>query len=116
MNFWERVEFELDKKGINKKTLAQQAEFSMSNISKGKKENNIPNAETALKISKFLNVSVEYLVTGTEPSLKNENYDLKKYREYSSFISQLDSLSENQKELVKSIVAQMGAWNVDSKE
>ena len=36
MNFWERVEFELDKKGINKKTLATEAKFSMSNISKGK--------------------------------------------------------------------------------
>ena len=27
MNFWERVEFQLDKKGINKKTLANLQEF-----------------------------------------------------------------------------------------
>lgn len=110
MNFWERVEFELEKRGMNKKTLATEANFSMSNISKGKRDNNSPSADTAVKIAKVLNVSVEYLVTGTEPSLKNENYDLQKIREYSSLISQIDSLPENQKELVKSIVAKMNDW------
>lgn len=110
MNFWERVEFELDKKGMNKKTLANEANFSMSNISKGKKDNNSPSAETAVKISKILNVSVEYLVTGENQILKNEGLDLKKFREYSSFLEKLDSLSENQKELVKSIVDKMADW------
>lgn len=114
MNFWERVEFELDKKGMNKKTLANEANFSMSNISKGKKDNNSPSAETAVKISKILNVSVEYLVTGENQTLKNEGLDLKKFREYSSFLEKLDSLSENQKELVKSIVDKMAGWKKGS--
>lgn len=111
MNFWERVEFELEKRGMNKKTLATEANFSMSNISKGKRDNNSPSADTAVKIAKVLNVSVEYLVTGENISLKNEGVDIKKYREYSALISQLDSLPENQKDLVKSIIAKMCEWD-----
>ncbi|MDY2844007.1 helix-turn-helix transcriptional regulator [uncultured Treponema sp.] len=78
MNFWERVVNLLDEKGINKKTLATEANFSMSNISKGIKDGNIPNVETALKISTFLNVSVEYLVTGKDS--KKDNELLRKYK------------------------------------
>ena len=110
MNFWERVEFELDKKGINKKTLATEAKFSMSNISKGKKDNNCPSAETALRIAEFLHVSVEYLVTGQNQALKNEGIDIKKFKEYSDLIAKLDTLNENQKDLVKTIITQMTEW------
>ena len=68
MNFWERVDDLLDRKDINKKTLAFEAGFDASNITKGIKNNNIPSAETAVKIAKVLDVSVEYLVDGTEPA------------------------------------------------
>ena len=69
-----------------------------------------PSADTAVKIAKVLNVSVEYLVTGQDSSFQKENLDLHRYREYSSFINQLDSLPENQRELIKSIVAKMNGW------
>jgi len=39
-----------------------------SNITKGIKNNNVPSAETAVKIAQVLGVSVEYLVNGTETS------------------------------------------------
>ena len=82
----------------------------MSNISKGKKDNNCPSAETALRIAEFLHVSVEYLVTGQNQALKNEGIDIKKYKEYSDLIAKLDTLNENQKDLVKTIVTQMAEW------
>lgn len=109
-NFWERVDEELEYKGMNRKSLATEVGFNLGNIGKGIQLGSSPSADTAVKIAKVLNVSVEYLVTGTEPSLKNENYDLQKIREYSSLISQIDSLPENQRELVKSIVAKMNDW------
>ena len=64
MNFWENVDAELEFKGINRKTLAQEAGFDASLITKGIKTGSAPSADTAVRIAKILNVSVEYLVTG----------------------------------------------------
>lgn len=109
-DFWKRVDEELDFLGISRTYLANKCEFSLTNIGQGIKLGSTPSADTAVKIAKVLNVSVEYLVTGQDSSLKKENLDLHRYREYSSFINQLDSLPENQRELIKSIVAKMNGW------
>ena len=109
-DFWKRVDEELDFLGISRTYLANKCEFSLTNIGQGIKLGSTPSADTAVKIAKVLNVSVEYLVTGQDSSLKKENLDLHRYREYSSFINQLDSLPENQRELIKSIVAKMNDW------
>lgn len=109
-DFWKRVDEELEYLGISRTYLANKCEFSLTNIGQGIKFGSTPSADTAVKIAKVLNVSVEYLVTGENQTLKNEGLDLKKFREYSSFLEKLDSLSENQKELVKSIVDKMADW------
>ncbi|MBR0545606.1 MAG: hypothetical protein IIW99_05235 [Treponema sp.] len=109
-NFWERVDEELEYKGMNRKSLATEVGFNLGNIGKGIQLGSSPSADTAVKIAKVLNVSVEYLVTGQDSSFQKENLDLHRYREYSSFINQLDSLPENQRELIKSIVAKMNGW------
>ena len=109
-DFWKRVDEELDFLGISRTYLANKCEFSLTNIGQGIKLGSTPSADTAVKIAKVLNVSVEYLVTGQDSSLQKENLDLHRYREYSSFINQLDSLPENQRELIKSIVAKMNGW------
>ena len=109
-DFWKRDDEELDFLGISRTYLANKCEFSLTNIGQGIKLGSTPSADTAVKIAKVLNVSVEYLVTGQDSSLQKENLDLHRYREYSSFINQLDSLPENQRELIKSIVAKMNGW------
>lgn len=109
-DFWKRVDDELEYLGINRTYLANKCGFSLTNIGQGIKLGSTPSADTAVKIAKVLNVSVEYLVTGHDSSFKKENLDLQKYREYSLFINQLDSLQDNQKELVKTMVAKMTAW------
>ena len=109
-DFWKRVDEELDFLGISRTYLANKCEFSLTNIGQGIKLGSTPSADTAVKIAKVLNVSVEYLVTGQDSSLQTENLDLHRYREYSSFINQLDSLPENQRELVKSIISKMCEW------
>ena len=73
MNFWENVDEELEFLGMNRKTLAQKADFDVSNIGKGIKTGSAPSADTAVRIAKVLNVSVEYLVTGIPPdSMENQ--------------------------------------------
>lgn len=69
MNFWKTVIDELEYIGMNRKQLANEAGFDVSNIGKGLKNGNVPAADTAVKIAQVLGVSVEYLVTGK----KNEN-------------------------------------------
>lgn len=68
MNFWQRVDQLLKEQNLTRKALAISVHFDSSNISKGIKNNNIPAADTALEIAKFLNTTVEYLLTGTDPS------------------------------------------------
>ncbi|MBQ7158037.1 MAG: helix-turn-helix transcriptional regulator [Treponema sp.] len=106
MNFWERVNDLLEKNDINKKTLATDAGFDASNITKGIKNNNIPSAETAVKIAARLGVSVEYLVTGKD-SFRN-NADIGKgvylYQKYHTVIDSLEGLSNTKQKSVMRIV------------
>lgn len=109
MNFWERVEDLLEKKDINKKTLAFEAGFDASNITKGIKKNNIPSAETALKIAQFLNVSIEYLINGAEtPSSPtqeaSQQNQLRLYRKYQHLITSLENFSPEKQQLVKNLI------------
>ena len=109
MNFWERVDDLLDRNDINKKTLAYEAGFDASNITKGIKNNNVPSAETAVKIAQVLGVSVEYLVNGTEtsksPSQKEtEQNQLRLYRKYHNIIEKMESFSEEKQTVVNNLV------------
>ena len=112
MNFWERVDDLLDRNDINKKTLAYEAGFDASNITKGIKNNNIPSAETAVKIAKVLGVSVEYLVNGTEttksPSQKQtEQNQLRLYRKYHNLIEKMESFSEDKQTVVNNLITDL---------
>ena len=109
MNFWERVDDLLDRNDINKKTLAYEAGFDASNITKGIKNNNVPSVETAVKIAQVLGVSVEYLVNGTEttksPSQKEtEQNQLRLYRKYHNLIEKMESFSEEKQTVVNNLV------------
>lgn len=108
MNFWERVDELLERKDINKKALAADAGFDASNITKGIKQGNIPNAETAVKIAKILNVSVEYLVTG-----QNKNVNTIYLSEQALQVAEdFSNLSDKGKRIVLSIVKEIQAENV----
>ena len=99
MNFWERVDDLLDRTGINKKTLAYDAGFDASNITKGIKNNNIPSAETAVKIAQVLGVSVEYLVNGVDSSFPKT---LKP--EVAEIVEEINHLEKRDLEAIKYII------------
>lgn len=106
MNFWENVVSELEYKNIDRKELALKASFNVSNISKGIRENNIPSADTAVKIAKALGTSVEYLVTG----IQSENNDdesrkaFEQFQKYRTFFRKLEKLSDNEREAINLLV------------
>lgn len=66
MNFWKKVDSELCYLGKTRKELASAVGFDAANISFGIKRNSVPAADTALKIARFLGVSLDYLLDMTE--------------------------------------------------
>ena len=62
MNFWKKVDSELAYLGKTRKELANAVGFDATNISFGIKRNSIPAADTALKVSRFLGVPLDYLL------------------------------------------------------
>lgn len=62
MNFWKKVDEELDYLGKSRKELASEIGFDVTNISFGIKRNSIPAADTALKTAHYLGVNLEYLL------------------------------------------------------
>lgn len=71
MNFWKKVDSELSYLGKTRKELAAAVGFDAANVSFGIKRNSIPAADTALKVARFLGVSLEYLLDMSEPSNQN---------------------------------------------
>lgn len=103
MNFWENVEFLLDQKGILKKQLALAAGITPSAFNKGKRRGSVPAADTALKIARFLGVSLESLLE-LEPmdrqTLAYTSDALRVAREYSS-------LSGRDKKIVTTLLREL---------
>lgn len=116
MNFWERVNELLEEKDINKKTLAADAGFDASNITKGIKNNNIPSADTAVKIAARLGVSVEYLVSGKHPAGNSIHADkiIHLYRKYYSVIETLEALPVSKQQAAMRIIKECGELGKDT--
>lgn len=101
MNFWENVVSELEYQNIERKRLANEVGFDVSNIGKGMKNGNVPLADTAVKIARFLGVSVEYLVSGTTARSNLDTrlqQELQLFQKYRSLVDRIDALPEGLRE------------------
>ena len=109
MNFWEMVDSELEYRNINRKQLASEAGFNVSNISNGIRKNNIPLADTAVRIAQVLGVSVEYLVTGKPAQFSDATitYEVKLFQKYRDFIQKLEHLSPAAQEGMRLLVEKL---------
>ena len=112
MNFLERVDELLDEQYKSGKELAIEAKFSASNISKGKKDGNIPAADTAVRIARVLGVTVEYLVYG-EDFYKSDSKsaeldkDLSLFRKYRELVKSINDLSPKSQNAVIHLIEDM---------
>lgn len=105
MSFWKNVINELDYQGKTRKWLASEAKFDVSTIGTGLKREGMPQADLAIRISKALNVSVEYLVIGTEKkdiSKQNETFteNVRLYNKYVKLITVLESFPLEKQKLL----------------
>lgn len=71
MSFWENVKKELDYKGISRKELAFRANIAYQGIGLGIERDSMPRADTAIKISKVLNVPLEYLLDAKDVEIRS---------------------------------------------
>ena len=111
MGFWKNVDDELQYQGLERKVLASQASFDVSYIGKGIRRDSIPAADLALRISKVLNVSLEYLLGIPESSVKNTkntspeyNKALHLYHKYANFLDELEKLNQKERETILSVI------------
>lgn len=72
---YEHYEKARDKKGLKNADVAKATGIPKQLFSDWKKRDSTPKAETLLKIADFLDVSVEYLVSGREPEPNNYYLD-----------------------------------------
>lgn len=109
VNFWQVVLDELEYQGKTRKWLAAKANFDVSTIGSGLKRNGLPLIDLALRIASALNVPVEYLVTGKNPSSKAElrNEDLHIYHKYAKTIQNLDALPDKERIPIINMIEEM---------
>lgn len=98
MSFWKNVIDELDYRGISRKEFAFSLGINKMTFQKSIERDNIPSADLALRISKALGVSLEYLLDMEEKkedeinSVEATNF----YKKYSSMIKELETLSQRE--------------------
>ena len=98
MDFFERLVSTLEYQGKNQKELALYLQCTASTVNSWIKRKSMPAADTALRVSNFLNVSLEYLLTGKErtPELRNE--------EEKEIIQKFRAISDHDKNMVKTVL------------
>lgn len=79
LNFWINVNKELKKQNKTQVELCKDCGLSLNSIRNRISVNSIPNIIDAHKIARFLNVSLEYLITGEDSGntgdIYKEKYD-----------------------------------------
>lgn len=90
MDFVERIDLLLKEKNLKRSALCEAVEIDSTSISVWKKRGTIPSGDVCVKIAKYLNVDVEYLITGQkkEPEKVQTKTD-------NSFILQTLSMLQN---------------------
>ena len=68
--------------GINQQQLAEKLHISPSTVGMYEQGRRTPNVEILVQLSRIFNVSLDYLITGSEfvPSSENENLNIPPYR------------------------------------
>lgn len=74
--FWNNVKSLLKTAGITQKALGIAIGGNERTIEQWINRNSIPDAETALRIARKLNTTVEFLITGKEPEVKDRSTEV----------------------------------------
>lgn len=101
VTFIDRVESILKAKKLTQKELADKLKLRRPTLSDWKKNGAIPAGDICLKIAQYLDVSVEWLITGKETGYTNEERNI---------IAQWRELDTSQKDTLKTL---LDKWEAD---
>ena len=106
MNFKDRLKEEMISHDVRTKELSAKTRISESTISSYlKTKNALPNVESAFRISQALDISLNRLVTGHEFYHSQENnISFKDFHKYDQLIKDLDSLTDDQRNLIINMI------------
>lgn len=90
MNYWERVDYECEKKGISRKELSYKAEIAPSSISAGIIRGGIPRADIAIKIANILELPLEYFFPEIKCPIQKTLSNFRKYNDVIEILEELD--------------------------
>ncbi len=83
-------------KGLSYRRLAEQVGISHANLSEYEKNEITPSFENVLKICKFFNVPLEYLLLGEKSNFKYKDFEL------AELFNETDQLEDEYRTLIKS--------------
>ncbi len=115
MGFWSNVEAEREYQGMSRKELALRANISYAGIGLGLERDSMPGADTALRISKVLQVSIEYLLSDNVQESKKEektndfSSELNLFRQYRNLIDDIETISPHIKEAICDMIHHIAA-------
>lgn len=100
MTFFERLQSLMNSQQLSQKQLADDLSIRQNTISDWKNKGNLPQGETAIKLAKYFNVSLDYLLTGEDKNneLSPDEIEL---------LSLYKPLSRSNKLLLKGIITTM---------
>ena len=109
MGFKENLRDEITYQGLLVKEVAAKAGLPSNALSNYLRENSsIPSADIAVKIAAALGVSVEYLVTGNNPSSSNKSKPIKSYSaEIRHIADNLEKMNSKELNLVNVLVKEI---------
>ena len=113
MSFWKKVCYEIDYQNISRKELAHKVGLPVATINRAIERDSQPFALDALRISKALHVSLEYLLdlpepkTGSKKTNTDESHQIEMYKKYHAVIEILENLPQTKQkgtlEIIKSL-------------
>ena len=103
MGFAENLRDELEYQGMQVKELAEKTGLSINTLNKYRPGSTVvPTVDNGAKIAKTLNVSLDYLVTGTNSEMSEENAI-----DVQSLARKLRRFSQNDVQLVTALIDSM---------
>jgi transcriptional regulator with XRE-family HTH domain len=100
-SFGDRLQFLIKSNGITQKDLADTLNVKRGSVSNWVTNRRFPDAETLIKIADYFHVTIDFLLRGADEYLNKE------YDEISSLYKKYSDLSEDDKELIDTMIQTM---------
>ena len=112
MGFWKKAEIELNYQGLSRKELSAKSGVPMTTINRAIERDSQPFAIDAIRISKALNITLEYLLDlpaspDGNHTHEEESHQIELFKKYHSTIEALENLSQDKQKEAINLVKQI---------